>query len=200
MSRHYLLVVVVFAFVLGLGFRIYLEMSKDASSLLSLLLFGKDENGTDIFDLQDTRIRIVYFGFTRCPDICPTSLSVLATALNEIDEVDRAKLRPLFVSLDPEHDKANFAHQYAQYFHTMIEGFSAPLEVITELASRYGVIFYKTKLEGSQMKYTIDHSSNFYFLEPNGALIAKVAHTFSPDPLIETINMITNTKIKRILE
>ncbi len=155
------------------------------------VLFGEGDKPVDIFDTSDNRIRIVYFGFTRCPDVCPTSLAMLAGALNQIDDAQKAQLRPMFISLDPERDEADASAKYAHYFHPMIEGLSAPLDVTTPLAHKYGVIFRKTELEGSELKYTLDHSSYFYFLKPDGTLITKVPHTLTPAPIVEAITKLT---------
>ncbi len=195
MSRNWSLFLVV-AFVLGFGAKTYLDKQKDVEkkqqvSTEQSVLFGEGEKPVDIFDTSDDRIRIVYFGFTRCPDVCPTSLAMLAGALNQIDDTQKSQLRPMFISLDPERDEADASAKYAHYFHPMIEGLSAPLEVTTPLAHKYGVIFRKTELEGSELKYTLDHSSYFYFLKPDGTLITKVPHTLTPAPIVEAITKLT---------
>ncbi|MGR5193442.1 SCO family protein [Vibrio rotiferianus] len=195
MSRNWSLFLVV-AFVLGFGTKTYLDGQKEVEkkqqvSTEQSILFGEGEKPVDIFDISDDRIRIVYFGFTRCPDVCPTSLAMLAGALNQIDDSQKSQLRPMFISLDPERDEADASAKYAHYFHPMIEGLSAPLDVTTPLAHKYGVIFRKTELEGSELKYTLDHSSYFYFLKPDGTLITKVPHTLTPAPIVEAITKLT---------
>ncbi|MFV8451391.1 SCO family protein [Vibrio campbellii] len=196
MSRNWSLFLVV-AFVLGFGTKTYLDGQKEVEkkpqqiATEQSVLFGEGDKPVDIFDTSDNRIRIVYFGFTRCPDVCPTSLAMLAGALNQIDDAQKAQLRPMFISLDPERDEANASAKYAHYFHPMIEGLSAPLDVTTPLAHKYGVIFRKTELEGSELKYTLDHSSYFYFLKPDGTLITKVPHTLTPAPIVEAITKLT---------
>ncbi|BBM67354.1 hypothetical protein ACOMICROBIO_GDFFDHBD_03011 [Vibrio sp. B1REV9] len=195
MSRNWSLFLVV-AFVLGFGTKTYLDSRKEVenrqeTAATQSVLFGEGNKPVDIFDTNDDRIRIVYFGFTRCPDVCPTSLAMLAGALNQIDDTQKAQLRPMFVSLDPERDEADSSAKYAHYFHPMIEGLSAPLDVTTPLAHKYGVIFRKTELEGSELKYTLDHSSYFYFLKPDGTLITKVPHTLTPAPIVNTISQLT---------
>lgn len=195
MSKNWSLILVV-AFALGFGVKTYLDSQASVESNQAqsdgVTLFGKDNQAVEIFDPQDPRIRVVYFGFTRCPDVCPTSLAMLAGALNQIDEETKARFRPMFISLDPERDAAADSYKYAQYFHPMIEGLSAPLDITTPLAHRYGVIFRKTTLENSELKYTLDHSSYFYFLKPDGTLITKVPHTLTPAPLVEAFNTITS--------
>ncbi|MBE3665754.1 SCO family protein [Vibrio navarrensis] len=195
MSRNWSLILVV-AFVLGFGVKSYFDQQqkvapKPAPSAEQPMLFGENEQPVDIFDQNDPRIRIAYFGFTRCPDVCPTSLAMLAGALNQLDDATKAKLRPLFISLDPERDGAKASAEYAHYFHPMIEGLSAPLDITKSLANRYGVIFRKTELKDSQLKYTLDHSSYFYFLKPDGTLITKVPHTLTPAPIVDAIKTTT---------
>ncbi len=195
MSKNWSLVLIV-AFVLGFGVKSYFDSEQalkqqNNENPSSVTLFGEGNKAVNIFDIKDSRIRIAYFGFTRCPDVCPTSLAMLAGALNQIDEKTKAQLRPLFISLDPERDDADSSAKYAHYFHPMIEGLSAPLNVTTKLAHGYGVIFHKTELPNSELKYTLDHSSYFYFLKPDGTLITKVPHTQNPAPIVEAIKQVT---------
>ncbi len=200
MSKNWTLILIV-AFVCGCGFKSYLDAqkvleqsTKQEEVATEITLFGDNNEPVHIFDTSDSRIRIVYFGFTRCPDVCPTSLAMLAGALNQIDDETKQKLRPIFVSLDPERDDGALSAQYAHYFHKRIEGVSAPLDITTPLAHSYGVIFRKTELPNSELKYTLDHSSYFYFLQPDGTLITKVPHTQNPAPIVEAIKEITKEK------
>lgn len=193
MSKNWSLALVV-AFVLGFGIKTYLDEQSKAQMQLekeqqisATTLFGKDNQPVEIFDENDTRVRIVYFGFTRCPDVCPTSLAMLAGALNQLSEEEVANVRPMFISLDPERDAAEASYEYAQYFHPNMEGLSGPLDITTALAHNYGVIFRKSELEGSELEYTLDHSSYFYFLKPDGTLITKVPHTLTPAPIVDAI-------------
>ncbi|EKO3446945.1 SCO family protein [Vibrio fluvialis] len=195
MSKNWSLILVV-AFALGFGAKTYWDSQNQLSASQdpqTVTLFGADNKAVNIFDPKDNRIRIIYFGFTRCPDVCPTSLAMLAGALNELDEKTLSHLRPMFVSLDPERDNAEASATYAHYFHPMIEGMSAQLDVTTALAHRYGVIFRKTELPNSELKYTLDHSSYFYFLKPDGTLITKVPHTQNPAPIVDAIKKTINS-------
>ncbi len=195
MSKNWSLILIM-AFVLGFGTKSYFDAQKtleqeEMQSASDVTLYGEKNQAVDIFDTSDDRIRVVYFGFTRCPDVCPTSLAMLAGALNQIDDETKKQLRPMFVSLDPERDDAESSATYAHYFHAMIEGLSGPLDITTSLANRYGVIFRKTELPNSELKYTLDHSSYFYFLQPDGTLITKVPHTQNPAPIVEAIKEVT---------
>lgn len=201
MSKNWSLALVV-AFVLGYSVKSYLDHQAQSTSQVSTELLdattsvfeGKDAQQVVVFDNEDPRVRVLYFGFTRCPDVCPTSLAMLAGALNQIDEETKSQLRPILISLDPERDLGAFTHKYAQYFHPMIEGVSGTMEQTLTLADKYGVIFRKAELEQSELEYTIDHSSYFYFTKPNGELITKVPHTLNPAPIVQAINDVIKTK------
>ncbi|ELJ8532980.1 SCO family protein [Vibrio cholerae] len=191
MSKNWSLILVV-AFTLGFGVKAYLDSQHKlvAQVTTPLTLSGDNQQAVAIFDQADPRIRIVYFGFTRCPDVCPTSLAMLSAALNQVDDKTKAQLRPMFISLDPERDDAKLAAQYARYFHPMIEGLSGSVATTNQIAQKYGVIFRKTELPNSELKYTLDHSSYFYFLQPNGTLINKVPHTQDPTPIVDAIKKV----------
>ncbi|PSW43227.1 SCO family protein [Photobacterium leiognathi] len=195
---RYWSIFLIFSIVFSFGIYTYIFEKTEAKNPQIIIqkkpiLFGSKNKPVNIFDISDKRIRILYFGFTRCPEICPTSLAMLAGALNKINNKQQAKIRPIFISLDPERDSADHTAQYAHYFNPMIEGLAAPLDVITPLAKKYGVIFRKVKLENSALKYTVDHNSYFYFVKPDGTLITKVPHTLTPRPIIEAIEKLTTT-------
>ncbi|MDR9828244.1 SCO family protein [Vibrio sp. FNV 38] len=178
------------AFIIGLGAQYWWQTSNTPAPITALLGSGQNTN-VDLFESSDARIRVVYFGFTRCPDVCPTSLAMLSGALNQLEEDELAQIRPIFISLDPDRDDAALAHQYAQYFHPSIEGMSGDLTTISRLAQQYGVIYQQTPLEGSELDYTLDHNSYFYFINPQGELLNKVPHALSPAPVLSAIKTIT---------
>ncbi|CAH0530357.1 SCO family protein [Vibrio hippocampi] len=185
------------AFVLGISSKLYLDYHTQQKKMDQLaqvpdsVLYGKHNRPVTLFAASDPRIRILYFGFTRCPDVCPTSLAMLAGALNQLEVDTLDQIWPIFISLDPERDSAEAASEYAGYFHPRIDGLSAPLNITQPLAHQYGVIFRKTELEDSKLGYTLDHSSYFYILQPDGSLIEKVPHTLTPAPLLEAIRRVT---------
>ena len=192
------------AFILGIGSKLYFDshQSNDAApvkkvaalNLTDPTFFSQGNKPVQIFNPADKRIRIVYFGFTHCPDVCPTSLAMLAGALNQLSPETRAQVWPIFISLDPERDTPAIVSKYGHYFSPLIEGMSAPLNLTTAFAHKYGVIFHKTPLKDSELKYTIDHSSYFYLLKPDGTLITKVPHIQSPAPLITAMNSVVQSQ------
>lgn len=199
MNRNWILALIV-AFGLGYGINSYLDNQKaserqkqaviNENIAINPTFHGVNNQAVKIFDSSDKRIRVAYFGFTRCADVCPTSLAMLSAALNQIEAEELKQLRPMFISIDPERDEPAAAHKYAQYFHSTIEGLSAPLSITKPVADKYGVIFRKTELKESAIDYVVDHSSYFYFLKPDGSLITKVPHTLDPATIINAIKTV----------
>lgn len=190
MKKSWLLILVM-AFALGVTLNLYLQSgSNQMQQTTASILKGKENMDVDIFDTDDPKVRIIYFGFTRCPDVCPTSLAMLSAALKQLIPQYLENIRPMFITLDPERDSGDDAQKYAHYFHPMIEGYSGSIDNITTLAKQYGVIFQKTELTNSALNYTIDHSSYFYFVNSDGLLLKKVPHTLNPQPLILAIQQI----------
>lgn len=153
---------------------------------MQILEYGEDV--IDLFDTTDPRIRVVYFGYTQCPDVCPTSLAILSSALDNLSETQRQNVWPIFITLDPERDTATKTKEYASYFKAGITGLVGTVEQTTELANKYSVLYLKTKMPESKLEYTIDHNSYFYILQPNGNIIKKVAHTLNVQLLTQEIN------------
>lgn len=118
---------------------------------------------------------ILYFGFTACPDVCPTSLARWAHTINALSEEQQQQVRLLFISLDPERDTLEGLMQYSRYFHPHFIGLSGSTEAISDVATRYGVVFEKVEII-SAISYTLDHSSYSYLINPEGKLVKMFNH------------------------
>ncbi|GAM73876.1 cytochrome oxidase biogenesis protein sco1/senC/prrC [Vibrio ishigakensis] len=197
MSKTWSLILVV-AFSLGYGVKAYLDAQQEVAAQSAQqkadmpMVTGEGGKEVALFHPEDPRINVLYFGFTRCPDVCPTSLAMLSAALKQVDEETLNKIRPIFITLDPERDSGADSDTYAKYFHPNFEGYAADADTLKALADKYGVIYIRNELEDSALEYTVDHNSYFYFLAPNGSEITKVQHTLSPAPLVKAINTITS--------
>ena len=139
--------------------------------------------------LKDFRGKLVllYFGYTSCPDVCPTSLGALSSALKKLPDKDMAQIQPLFVSVDPERDDVNKLKDYAHYFHPKMIGATANLPYLEDLAKRYGAFFRKVPVEDSNMGYAVDHSSTIYVVGRDGRLVDMIQHGGSPKRILEHI-------------
>jgi len=132
------------------------------------------------------KYQIIYFGYTHCPDICPTSLAVLTGALNQLG--DKAeKIQPIFITVDPARDTVPVMRSYVEYFHPRLVGLTGPESMIAKVAKNYHARYEKVPAEGAG-GYFMDHSAGLYLLDPQGQFVAKFAHGITPDQLAEELN------------
>ena len=129
------------------------------------------------FRLQDQRGKVVliYFGYTFCPDVCPTNLMLMAQALNELNAEELARVQGVFISVDPERDKVELLKKYAHHFHDTMQGVTGSPTEIAAAAKRYGAAYRKIEGE-SEGGYMVDHSSNTFIVAPDGSLYATLPH------------------------
>jgi protein SCO1/2 len=109
---------------------------------------------------------LMFFGFIRCPDVCPTSMIYAADLLNELGPA-ADKLQVVFVTVDPERDTVPALKDYLANFDPRIVGLTGTLPQVAAAAEAFGVHFAKRALE-AQDDYTMDHSSAFYLVGPQG--------------------------------
>ncbi|MCU7846138.1 MAG: SCO family protein [Candidatus Thiodiazotropha sp. (ex Monitilora ramsayi)] len=141
------------------------------------------------FSLKQLRGKVVllFFGYTQCPDVCPTSLSILAQALNELSEDELKSIQALFVSVDPKRDTFEALDEYVSYFHTNLMGITGSESEIAEVAKRYGAQYEEVALEGSSFGYAVNHSAETYLITPEGELRFMFPHQTPSFVILEAI-------------
>lgn len=129
-----------------------------------------DQNGKTRSD-QDfkDKYKLIYFGFTYCPAICPTELQKTAEAYNELSKRLQDQIQMIFVTIDPERDTQSVMKNYVAMFHPDLIGLTGTKEQIDTIKREYKVYGAKVP-EGDT--YTMDHSSYIYFMSPQDELIA----------------------------
>lgn len=144
--------------------------------------------------LKDFRgkVTLLYFGYTYCPDVCPTSLSLMAQALSELDPAAQQKVRALFVSVDPERDTVERLKEYAPFFHPLISGITGTPEQIAAVARQYGASYMKHKPDANG-HYVVDHSSVTYVIAPDGKLVASLPHASPPEAIVAEVRKLLPT-------
>jgi protein SCO1 len=115
---------------------------------------------------------LVYFGYTFCPDACPTALNALGTALDELGPL-AAGVQPIFITVDPERDTPQVVADYVKAFDSRIVGLSGVPEQIAAAAKEFRV-YYKVRSLGND-EYAIDHSSFIYVIDPEGRVVELLA-------------------------
>jgi len=119
---------------------------------------------------------IVFFGYTNCPDICPTSLQTLAEMMRVIDDSDvRKAIQVIFISVDPDRDSAEVLKSYVHYFNDDFIGATAPLADLNPLTRALGVRHSREESAEDQASYEVSHSSVMILLDPT----VKFAGVFS---------------------
>lgn len=149
--------------------------TKDTPTILNVAGVGgpwelKDHTGKTRTekDFKD-KYKLIYFGFTSCPAICPTELQKTATAYNELSDKHKNQIQMLFVTVDPERDTAAALKNYVTLFDPTLIGLTGTMDQIEAIKNEYKV--YAAKVPDGD-DYTMDHSSYIYFMTPDDKLIA----------------------------
>ena len=133
------------------------------------------------------KLVLIYFGFASCPDVCPTSLGIMKSALKLLQESEQENIAGLFISIDPERDTPELTENYAQYFHPNFHGLSGKPEAIAQVAKRYNVLYKKMDTSESAMGYTLDHSSVTFLVDQQGVLREKIQHGATPKEVADKL-------------
>jgi len=129
--------------------------------------------------------KLVFFGFTYCPAICPTELNKVTQILEKLGE-DGEQITPLFITVDPERDTVEQMAQYVEQFHPRLVGLTGNQEQIDAVTSAYKV--FATKVENEMMEeYMMDHSSFLYFMGPDDSLLTMYPSTDTADYIAKEI-------------
>lgn len=143
-------------------------------------------NGERVTDKKfRSRLMLVYFGFTYCPDICPAGLQVITAALDKMGD-DAQRVAPLFISVDPERDTPEQLKRYLSSFHKNLIGLTGSLQDIDKVAKAYRV-YYRKAQDPSLNEYTIDHTSFIYLMNDKGEFITHFPHGIAPDELAKRL-------------
>jgi protein SCO1/2 len=133
--------------------------------------------------------RLYYFGYTYCPDVCPTSLIVMGQAMSLLEKSDpakAAKIQPLFITIDPERDTPEVLANYVPNFHPHLIGLTGTKAEIDAVAKGFKVYAKKVDERGAG-DYLMDHSSAFLLMSPEGEFIRLFTHGTQPQEMAEAL-------------
>jgi protein SCO1 len=160
------------AFIARVAGRIGLPAASDGAGAFGLGIGGPfhltDPAGKSVTDATYRgRWMLVYFGYTSCPDVCPTELATIAAALHQLGpEADR--VAPLFITIDPARDTPQVLSAYVRLFDRRLIGLTGTPAEIAEAARAYRV-YYAKLATGEESAYLMDHSSFIYLMGPDGS-------------------------------
>jgi len=129
----------------------------------------------------------IFFGFTRCPEVCPTTLARMASLREQLGK-DGMKFNIVFVSVDPEHDKPADIGSYISLFKTPIFGLTGTPEQLAKIQKGYGVYVKKVPIEGGD--YTIDHTAAIYLMDAHGKFVTTIDYHEQDKVAIEKLQRI----------
>jgi cytochrome oxidase Cu insertion factor (SCO1/SenC/PrrC family) len=177
-----------------------------AAELMDVLMWNRepvggpfalvDHTGTPRTD-QDFRgkVLLVYFGFTFCPDVCPTDLQQIGLALDRLGPL-AAEVQPLFITLDPKRDTPEHLAEYVPSFHKDIVGLSGSATAIRAAADAYKVYYREVAREGGS-DYTIDHSAFLYLMDRDGRFIGFLPPGTSADRIAVALRGVAAKALNR---
>jgi protein SCO1 len=148
-----------------------------------------DHTGKRVTD-QDFRGRhmLVFFGYTFCPDICPSGLQVISAALDKLGPAADG-LTPLFITIDPERDTPEKLAAYVKSFHPRLLGLTGTPAEVAAVVKAYRVYARKVADEQHPKDYTMDHSSILYVMGPDGGMTAFAPDLTKLDTVVEQIKL-----------
>lgn len=142
------------------------------------------------------KFQLIAFGYTFCPDICPTTLAEMSSIMDKLGKRSD-RLQPIFVSVDPERDTPEKLSQYIAFFHPRIIGLTGSPELVRHVADNFKVRYKKHLDPGAAPnRYSVDHSVGMYLLGPDGRYLGKFAYGTSPAEAAERIGVLMDKEPK----
>ena len=194
-SRRFVLAAVLLGGLVIMGAGVLLALAhRDtprgaAGTLLASAIGGSfrlvDQNGKTVTDADlKGKWSLVYFGYTHCPDACPTALNDIAIALDQLGP-KREAVRSVFITVDPERDTPEVLKAYVTSFDAAILALSGSPEEIARAAKAYRVYYAKHPEPGGD--YSMDHSSVIYVMDPEGRFTASFTHQSTPEEIADRL-------------
>jgi protein SCO1/2 len=169
--------------------------TRSAAEIMDILMWNREPVGGP-FALTDQtghartnedfrgRLMLVYFGFTTCPDVCPTDLQAIGLALDKLGP-DAENVQPIFITVDPERDTATHLAEYMPLFHPRLIGLTGSAEAIRNVADAYKVYYAKVPLKDGD--YTVDHTAYIYLMDRDGNYLGFFPPGTSAERMVEII-------------
>ena len=132
------------------------------------------------------RYMLLYFGYTYCPDVCPTGLATMMAAYDELSEAEKARIEPVFITVDPERDTIEAVGEYTALFHDDLIGLSGSVEDVEKTKKTFRV--YAKKADDDPENYLVDHSTFTYLIGPDGSYVTHFNHGDTPDAITTALS------------
>lgn len=171
------------------------EPERSAAELMDVLMWNRESVGGPFALVDHTgtlrtdaefrgKLLLLYFGFTFCPDVCPTDLQSIGLAIDQLGKSGEG-VQPLFVTLDPDRDTPQHLANYVPFFHPRLIGLTGDASSIRQAARAYKV--YYAKVPTSENDYTVDHSGYIYLMDRAGQYLGFFPPGTPPDRMADVI-------------
>jgi len=171
------------------------QSSRSAAELMDAVMWAREPIGGPFALIDHTgkprtaadfqgKLLLVYFGFTYCPDVCPTDLQNIGLALDKLGAAGNA-VQPLFITVDPERDTAAHLADYVPVFHPRLIGLTGDATAIQKAADAYRVYYTKVPLKDGD--YTVDHSAFIYVMGREGQYLGFLPPGTTPERIAEAL-------------
>lgn len=149
------------------------------------------------FDLKNYRgkIALIYFGYTHCPDICPTTLGTMAQAVNKLSPEQQKNIVGIFISVDPARDSPEQLKAYSQFFHPNFIGVTGEIDQLRELIQRYRGYFQINAPKAGEKSYSVDHTGSIYVINRQGQTTHVLAGDAGVDALSQVLQSFFNKEM-----
>ncbi|MEQ8246711.1 MAG: SCO family protein [Alphaproteobacteria bacterium] len=182
-----LIIAAVLAVIGGLGLGLLVPVSKPNLPVSQSIVGGPFEmvNHRGETVTEDTfkgRHMLVYFGYTFCPDVCPTELQAMTVALNDLGAKADA-ITPVFVTIDPERDDVEAMRTYVSFFHPRLIGLTGTPAQVKAMTDAFGVYAARARDTGSSSDYLMDHSSMIFLMDEDGRYVTHFRAGTAPEAM-----------------
>lgn len=131
------------------------------------------------------KLMLIYFGFTSCPDACPTALGIMSAALDQLD-VAAERVVPILITVDPERDTPQVLKDYVSNFHPRMVGLTGTPEQVAQVAKAYRV-FYQKAPGATAGEYLMDHTLLIYLMDGDGKYLTHFGPDAGPEQMADEI-------------
>jgi protein SCO1/2 len=177
--------------VLG-AFAATLLLGTAAPAVAGQRLLGIDQTGKPVAETLQTGWRLVYFGYTFCPDVCPLGLQTMAEAIDALGPLGE-RVTPVFVTVDPERDTPHVMANYVGFFHPRLVGLSPSQDELKQMAGAWRVKYAKVEV-GEGRPYLMDHTATIFLVDPACDVAGRLSHNLPADRMAEKIRTVLEAR------
>ena len=189
-----------FALIAGFSIPCGAEPQRSAAETMDILMWAREPVGGPFTLIDHTgtsrterdfrgKLLLIYFGFTYCPDVCPTDLHNIGLALDRLG-AEADKVQPLFVTVDPERDTPSHLAEYVPMFHPRLIGLTGDAAAIRAAADSYKVYYAKVPSERRD-EYTVDHTAFIYLMGIDGKYLGFFPPGTAPERIADILRQQT---------